>query len=184
VTQERPPPFAAPRLTLVVAVADNGVIGRNQTLPWRLPDDLKRFKGLTLGKPVLMGRRTWSSLGRPLPGRDNLVLTRDREFSRLPAAHGALVVHTLAEALARCPGFPEIAVIGGAEVYREALPFAERIEITRVHAEVAGDTWFPALAPEEWQSVRCEAHAADAQHAFAMTFETLVRVSPRARVPA
>ncbi len=181
-TQERPSESAPPRLTLVAAVADNGVIGRDQALPWRLPDDLKRFKALTLGKPVLMGRRTWASLGRPLPGRDNLVLTRDREFAALPAARGAQVVYSLAEALARCAGASEVAVIGGAEVYREALPFAERLEITRVHTQVAGDTWFPPLAPAEWQSVEREWHAADARHDFAMTFETLVRVSPRARV--
>lgn len=169
-------------LTLVVAVADNGVIGRDQALPWRLPDDLKRFKALTLGKPVLMGRKTWASLGRPLPGRDNVVLTRDREFGGQPGARGALVVHSLAEALALFPRASEIAVIGGAEVYGAVLPFADRIEITRVHAEVDGDTWFPALAPTDWQPIKRETHAADERHAWAMTFETLARVSPRARV--
>jgi dihydrofolate reductase len=165
-----------PRVTLVAAVADNGVIGRNNALPWRLPDDLKRFKRLTLGKPVVMGRRTWASLGGPLGERDNIVLTRDRSFASSPAAAGACVAHSVEEMLGRCAQAPEIAVIGGAEIYRALLPLADRMELTRVHASIAGDTWFPAFDPEEWRVVASEPHPADARHTDAFTFETLERL--------
>jgi dihydrofolate reductase len=171
----RAPP-GRPVITLVVAVADNGVIGVDNALPWRLPDDLKRFKSLTMGKPIVMGRRTWLSLGRPLPGRENVVLTRDAGFAGTAAALGATVVHSLDEALERFAGAAEIAVIGGAEVYRAALPIADRIERTLVHAEVAGDTFFSELDPTRWRLVASEHRAADERHALPFSFETLVRV--------
>jgi len=160
-----------PRIALLAAVADNGVIGRGNALPWRLPDDLKRFKALTLGKPVLMGRKTFESIGKPLPERVNLVLTRMRDW------HGAGVhaVGTLDEAVARAGMAPELVVIGGAELYRLALPRARRIYLTRVHAEVPGDTSFPSIDAAQWREIESQWHAADERHAYAMTFITLER---------
>ncbi|MBV9345238.1 MAG: dihydrofolate reductase [Gammaproteobacteria bacterium] len=163
---------APPRLALVVAAARNGVIGRDNALPWRLPEDLRRFKALTLGKPVLMGRRTFSSIGRALPGRRNLVLTRDPAWSA-PDVH---VVHSLAAALEQARPAPELLVIGGEEIFRAVLPQAERIYLTRVHADLEGDTFFPALEPAEWREVAHERYAADARHAYPMSFVTLERV--------
>jgi dihydrofolate reductase len=159
-------------LSLIVAVARNGVIGRDNHLPWRLPEDLKHFKARTLTKPVLMGRRTFESIGRPLPGRTNLVLTRDLTFQ----AAGVLGVHSLEQALKAVPNAPELIVIGGAIVYGEALPFAQRIYLTRVNADVTGDAYFPALDAGEWRLTQRAAHPADDRHAHAFTFETLERV--------
>ena len=159
-----------PRVTLVVAVADNGVIGRDGTLPWRLPDDLKRFKQTTLGKPVLMGRKTWDSIGRPLPGRRNIILSTRPGFT----AAGADVFPTLDAALHACAGEPEVMVIGGAEIYRVALPLATRIHLTRVHAAPEGDT-FLELPLDGWRELSREDHPADDRHAHPFSFVTLER---------
>src|ERR1700733_4082023 len=121
-------------------MAENGVIGNKGGLPWRIPEDLRRFKEVTMGKPCIMGRRTWESLPRkPLPGRTNIVVTRDTSFS----ADGAVVAHSLEEAIARTHGAPEVAIIGGAELFKEAIPLANRIDLTEVHAEIEGDTRMP-----------------------------------------
>jgi dihydrofolate reductase len=169
---------APPLVSLIVAMARNGVIGRGNSLPWRLPADLRRFKSLTLGKPVLMGRRTFESIGRPLTGRLNLVLTRDAHW----AADGTLAVHTVAQALAQARDCAELVVIGGAEVYRLALPLAGRIYLTQVQAEVPGDTFFPALDPAQWQDVESGTQPADERHAWPLTFVTLERrAAPGAR---
>ena len=159
------------RLTLIAALADNGVIGRAGTLPWHLPDDLRRFKALTMGRPILMGRRTYEAIGRPLPGRRNLVLTR----GSLPIPAGVLGVASLALALQECASDPELCVIGGAEVYRQTLPQADRLELTRVHASVDGDVTFPDFHADRWREVSRIEHAADDRHAWAMTFLTLDR---------
>ena len=164
---------AAPRVTLVVAVADNDVIGARGALPWHLPDDLRHFKQLTFGHPVLMGRRTFAAIGRPLPGRRNLVLTR----GTAAAGAGVETVGSLDEALARCAGAPELFVIGGGEVYRLALPRAARIELTRVHARPAGDAWFTLPDPGSWRELRRCGHPADERHAHAMTFLSLERAA-------
>lgn len=161
----------APRLVGVVAMARNGVIGRDGGLPWRLPDDLKRFKAITMGKPILMGRRTWESLGRPLPGRDNFVLTRDRAWS----APGCRVVHSLDDALDAAGGAGDVMVIGGAEIYRLAWPRLARLELTEIHGEVEGDTRLDIFDPAEWREVAREHHAADERHTFAFSFVTLER---------
>lgn len=160
-----------PRIALVVAMARSGVIGRDGALPWHLPDDLRRFKALTLGKPILMGRRTWESIGRPLPGRTNLVLTRDPAFR----AEGATAVASLEAALAAAAGQEELMVIGGAQVYALAAPLASRVHLTAVDAEVSGDTRLPPFDPREWREAAREHHAADARHAYAMDFITLER---------
>jgi dihydrofolate reductase len=154
-------------VTLIVAVADSGVIGRDNALPWHLPEDLKRFKRLTLGKPVVMGRRTFESIGRPLPGRHNIVVTRDPSYQR----DGLTAVHDVQTAMAAAGEAPEIMIIGGAELFRLFLPSAGRVHLTRVHAEIAGDVLWPPLEMRDWQLVHSEGHAADERHAHAMTFE-------------
>jgi dihydrofolate reductase len=158
------------RLEIVVAVAQNGIIGRGNDLPWRLPADLAHFKRLTLGHPILMGRRTWDSLGRPLPGRRNLVLSRQTGQS-LP---GAEVVGSLAAAR-DLVGAGTLMVIGGAELYRLALPEVAVLHLTTVHADIEGDVSFPAWSADEWREIDAQTHAADERHAYAYTFRTLIR---------
>jgi dihydrofolate reductase len=164
-------PASPPLVSLIVAMANNGVIGRGDALPWRLPADLRRFRSVTLGKPVLMGRRTFESIGRPLPDRVNLVLTRDTRW----AADGARAVRTVQAALEHARACPELVAIGGAQLYRLVLPLAQRIYLTQVHAEVPGDTFFPAFDPGEWQDVECSAQPVDERHAYPLTFVTLER---------
>lgn len=158
-----------PRLTLVVARADNGVIGRDNALPWRISADLKRFKALTLGKPVVMGRKTFESIGRPLPGRHNIVLTRDPGWT----AAGVTPVRDLDAALAVAGDADDAMIVGGAEIYAQAMPRAARIELTEVHASPEGDTVMPAPGPE-WAEVARERHAADGDTP-AYSFVTLER---------
>jgi dihydrofolate reductase len=160
-----------PGITLLVAMDRSGVIGRDGGLPWRLPDDLKRFKALTLGKPVIMGRKTYASIGRPLPERRNIVISRQESF----AAPGVERAGSVAAAIALCAGAREVMVIGGAEIYRVALPLANKIELTRVEADVAGDTRFPPLNMADWRETARESHPADTRHVYAMSFCTLER---------
>lgn len=159
------------RLTLVAALADNGVIGRDGKLAWHLPDDLRRFKALTMGRPILMGRRTFEAIGRPLPGRRNLVLTRNLR----PLAEGVQAVGNLDLALEMCAADPELCVIGGAEIYGLTLPQADRLELTLVHANVEGDVRFPDFDAQQWRELSRVEHPADDRHACAMTFLTLAR---------
>jgi dihydrofolate reductase len=159
------------RITLVAAVAKNGVIGRDGDLPWRLPDDLKAFKRLTLGKPVVMGRKTWESIGRPLPGRHNVVMTRSEGF----AAPGASVVSSVQQALELLTDHEEIMVIGGGAIYRQFLGRASRIYLTEVDAEVDGDVTFPELDAAEWEETSREHHPADERHAYGFTLVRLDR---------
>lgn len=133
------------KLTLIVAVADNGVIGRQNELPWRLPEDLKRFKALTMGKPIVMGRKTFESIGKPLPGRTNIVVSRQAGLS-LP---GCVVVDSLAAALAAAGHVDEVMIIGGGEIYRQALAQADCVQLTEVHAAIEGDARFPALDAQQ-----------------------------------
>lgn len=154
-------------ITLIVAVADSGVIGRDNSLPWHLPEDLKRFKRLTLGKPIVMGRKTFESIGKPLPGRQNIVVTRDTNYRR----EGVTVVHDADAALRAAGQVAEVMVIGGAELFRALLPRAGRIHLTRVHGNIPGDVMWPALDEREWKVVERESHAADDRHAWPMTFE-------------
>ena len=168
---------AQPLVSLIVAMAQNGVIGRDNTMPWRLPQDMKRFRAFTLGKPILMGRKTFESIGSPLPGRVNLVLTRDRAWY----AHGVIVVHSVDEALTQAEASAELVAIGGAEIYRLVLPFARRIYLTHVHADVPGDIYFPDFDSTQWADVECSMHPADDEHAYPLTFVTLERrTSPEA----
>ena len=160
-----------PVLALVAAVAENGVIGRDNALPWRLPADLAHFKRLTLDKPIVMGRRTWESLPGLLPRRRHIVLSHDPDF----CADGCTVAASLDAAIAIAGGVPELMIVGGAALYTEALPRASRLYLTRVHARIAGDTLFPDWDPAQWQEVSRIEQAADARNAFAMTFLELRR---------
>lgn len=159
--------MSTPLVTLIVAAADNGVIGRDNTLPWHLPEDLKRFKRLTMGKPIVMGRKTYESIGKPLPGRQNIVLTRDANYQR----EGVTVVHDVDAALRAAGNAPEIMIIGGADLFRLFLPHAGRAHLTRVHGDIAGDVRWGDLDEREWSIVGRETHSADERHAYPMTFE-------------
>ena len=143
-------------VSLVYAVSRNGVIGKDGGLPWHIPSDLKHFKAVTLGKPVIMGRKTWESLPRkPVPGRRNLVISRNANYD----ADEADVVPSLEAALAATAGEAEVCVIGGAEIFRAALPLADKIYLTRVLADVAGDTIMPELSAKQWHEVERQSHA-------------------------
>jgi dihydrofolate reductase len=162
-------------VALVVAVARNGVIGREGGLPWHISSDLKRFKEITLGKPVIMGRKTWESLPkRPLPGRANIVITRQPGY----VADGAQVVADAGAALAAAGDAPEVMVIGGGEVYRLFWPLAARLYLTEVDMTVAGDTHFPAVSADEWQEVAVERHGQGPRDSASFTLRTLDRRSP------
>jgi dihydrofolate reductase len=161
-------------VSIVVAADERNAIGRAGGLPWHLPDDLKHFKALTLGKPILMGRKTWDSIGRPLPGRHNIVITRQPGF----AAPGVTVVRSLEDAYTAAGDVPEACVIGGADIFRLALPRTDVIHLTRVHAIVDADTFLPPLDATTWQEASREDHAADARHAHAYSFIELRRRAP------
>jgi dihydrofolate reductase len=163
------------QLTMVVAVARNGVIGAGNRLPWRLPDDLRRFKALTVGKPVLMGRRTFESIGRPLPERLNVVVSR--QAAQLA---GCTLVESVATALALLAPAPEVMVIGGAQIYQQCLDRCGTIHMTRVHADIEGDVRFPELTAGHWSERLLEQHPADERHAYAFSFLELTRVAPAA----
>jgi dihydrofolate reductase len=149
-------------LVLVAAVADNGVIGRGNALPWRLPSDLKHFKALTFGKPVVMGRKTFLSIGRPLPGRTNIVVSRDPGFAApgVTAAHDLTAAFAVARGDALRRGADTIAVIGGTDIFAQCMGLAERLEITHVHARPEGDVRFPVIDPAVWRTVARQEHAA------------------------
>ncbi len=167
----------APVVALVVAMADNRAIGLGGNLPWHLSSDMRYFRKITMGKPIVMGRLTFKSLGRALPGRVNIVLTRDRDF----VAPGAIMAHSLAEGLAQArraaeeAGVGEIMVIGGEDVFRAVLPQAGRIYLTEVHASPEADTWFPALDGREWREVSREDHAPGPKDDHAFSFVVLER---------
>ena len=145
---------SSPCIVLIAAIAANGVIGADNTLPWRIADDLKRFKALTLGHPIIMGRKTWESLGRALPGRHNIVITRTPGY----CAQGATVVNSVAAAIAACTNQATTFVIGGAEIYAQTLPLAQRLEITEIHVKVAGDAYFPEFNRVDWSELTRESH--------------------------
>jgi dihydrofolate reductase len=163
-----------PQIALVAAVAINGVIGAAGGLPWRLPSDLKRFKSVTMGKPVIMGRKTWESIGRPLPGRRNIVVTRSQDFS----AQGVERASSLDEAIAMAVegDAAEVCVIGGGQLYEEALPAADRLYITHVMAEPEGDTRFPPIHQEQWLPVSSEEIVAGENDSAQMRFVVYERI--------
>ena len=157
-------------LTLIVAYSTNRAIGRDNALPWKLPGDLAHFKRSTLGHPIIMGRKTWDSLGRPLPGRSNIVISRNPDFS----AAGAILAPTLEAAVAACGDVQEAFVIGGAQIYAQALPLARRVLATEVHAEVDGDAFFPLLPSFQWKETAREPQPAE--NGYRYDFVTYERV--------
>jgi dihydrofolate reductase len=169
----------SPRIAIVilVAVADNGVIGRDNALPFRQRSDLQRFKAISIGKPVVMGRKTYVSIGKPLPGRTNIVLTRDKAF----AAAGVVVASGLDAALAVAHGDAlrrgtgEIVVIGGTDIFAQAMPLADRLEVTHVHSRPDGDTFFPPIDPKLWREAARSDHPAGPQDEADFSYVTYVR---------
>ncbi|MDQ3776326.1 MAG: dihydrofolate reductase [Pseudomonadota bacterium] len=157
---------------MVVAMAEGRVIGAGGRLPWHLPADLRHFRTLTLGKPIVMGRRTFESIGRPLPGRTNIVVTRDAEVR----GAGVQVARDLEAALAVARPLGEVMVIGGASIYARALPLCERIYLTEVHAKINGDTWFPDYDPSEWRECGRIDHPPDPANRYSYSFVVLERV--------
>lgn len=166
------------RLAIIVAQAENRVIGTNNKLPWRLPEDLRYFKQVTMSKPIIMGRKTYESIGRPLPGRTNIVISRQSDF----APDGVRVVTSLeaamelAESICVIDGAEEVMVIGGAQIYEQALTIADRLYLTQVHASVEGDAWFPAIADEQWREVGREDFTAKEPNPYDYSFIVLDRV--------
>lgn len=160
-------------VSLLLAASENGVIGKNNQLPWHLPDDLKYFKNLTWGLPILMGRKTFDSIGKPLPGRKSIVITRDPDWKH----EGVGVVHSVEEAIQTAEGFGarEIFVIGGAQIFNTALSTANRIYLTRIHQAFDGDVYFPAIPVEEWELRSSRFLAADQKNAYDHTYEVWER---------
>ncbi len=156
------------KISIIVAMARNRVIGRDGGMPWHLPADLERFKALTMGKPIIMGRKTFASLGRILPGRRHIVISRGRDYK----APGAEVVGSLDAALKAAEGADEAFVIGGAEIFREALPLADCLSITSINAEIEGDVYFPVFDIDEWQEIERIERAPD-KAPYHLTFSVL-----------
>lgn len=161
------------RLSLIVAMDENRLIGCDNDLPWRLPNDLRHFKQVTMGKPIIMGRKSFESIGKPLPGRQNIVLTRDSTWQ----AEGCTVVTSLDAALAAAGDAEELMVIGGAQIYTQALDKADRVYLTYVHGSFEGDTWFPELATDQWREMSREKHPADERNAWPHSFAVLERTA-------
>ncbi len=159
-------------LSIIVAMSENRAIGLDGAMPWHLPADLKRFRALTTGHAIIMGRKTWQSIGRPLPDRQSIVITRDPAFQ----TDGASVVHDLDTAISAAGDDQEIFIIGGGEIYQHALPRADRVYITFIHAEIEGDTVFPELDETTWALVDDERCEADERHEFAFSFRVYERV--------
>ena len=160
------------KISIVVAMDENGLIGADGGMPWHLPHDLKHFKTTTMGKPVFMGRRTHESIGCALPGRENLVLSRDENYQ----APGVIPVKSFEQARELMRGAAqEIMVIGGAQVYGLALPLAHHLYLTRIHASFEGDTWFPEFDASDWQQISSQHYEADAKNAYAHSFIELQR---------
>ncbi|MGI9517101.1 MAG: dihydrofolate reductase [Pirellulaceae bacterium] len=160
-------------VSLIVAMSENGVIGRDGDMPWRLSDDLRRFKRITMGHHLIMGRKTFDSIGRLLPGRTTIIMTRNVDYQ----VEGALIARDFASALALAAGDDEVFVVGGGEIYRTALPAVQRIYLTRVHTTLEGDTTFPEIDWDNWQRVSRESHSCDDRNNYDYTFEVYDRLA-------
>lgn len=158
-------------LSIIVAMTHNRVIGKDNQLPWRLPADLKHFKALTMGKPIIMGRKTFDSIGKPLPGRSNIVVTRDPGYQ----AEGVIIVHSLEEAIEITRGVPEAMLIGGAQLYAAALPRTQRIYLTLIDVVIPGDAFFPDYDPHDWREIAREGHVPDENNIYPYSFLILER---------
>jgi dihydrofolate reductase len=156
-------------ISLIAAMARNRIIGKDNTMPWHLPADLGHFKRVTMGKPVIMGRRTYESIGFPLPGRKNVVITRNAEY----APEGVIVVDSIDAALAEVRDAEEVMIIGGGQLYKEMLPHADRLYLTLIQADIEGDTVFPDYTQYEWNEIGHEVYAADEKNVYELHFVTL-----------
>ncbi len=167
------------RLSIIVAAAENGVIGRNNALPWHLSEDLQYFKRVTMGKPIVMGRKTFESIGRPLPGRTNIVISRNPDFTHegVKVAASLTAALEMAEDVALIDGADELMVIGGAQIYAEAFASAQRLYLTQVHAEVEGDAYLPPVDWSRWREIGRERHAAVAPNPYDYSFVIYEAVS-------
>lgn len=161
------------QIVLIAALANNRVIGLDNRLPWHLPDDLKHFKAMTLDKTIVMGRKTWESLPGILPGRQHVVVSRNKNYR----ADGALVVNSIKEALQKVPEEEDVMIVGGAGLYEQCLAFATLLQLTLVDANIDGDAFFPQWDENHWREKQREHHAADEKHAYAFDFVTLERVA-------
>ena len=159
-------------VSIIVAMAENGVIGRDMDLPWHISADLKRFKAATMGHHIVMGRKTFESIGRLLPGRTTVIVTRQPDYQ----VDGAVIVNSLGAAQAAATDDSELFIIGGGQIYEIALPLADRLHVTRVHTEVDGDTSFPAIDWDQWELVSAERHGADEKNDYDFTFESYQRM--------
>jgi len=160
------------KISMIAAMADDRVIGINNTLPWKLPNDMKWFRQQTMGKPIVMGRKTFESFGaKPLPGRTNIIISRDQTYQ----AEDCIVVHSINEAIKAAGKVDEIMIIGGASFYEQMLPKADRLYLTFVHTKVAGDAWFPEWNETDWQEVERSDHDADEKNPHAHSFVILER---------
>jgi len=162
-----------PRISIIVAMAQNRTIGINNTLPWRCPEDLKHFKALTMGHHMIMGRKTFDSIGKPLPGRTTVVVTRNRELE----ITGCIIAHSLPEAITACAGDNEIFIVGGAELYVQALPLADTLYITEIRHDVAGDAHFPRFDASEWQEIEREPRQQETPERLSYHFVTYRRLN-------
>ena len=158
-------------ITLIAAAAENNALGKDNDLLWHLPEDFKRFKQITSGHYIIMGRKTFESFPKPLPNRTHIIITRQVDY----LAEGCLVVHSLEEALAIGPQNEEVFIIGGAQIYKQALPFADKIDLTRVHIELDADAFFPEFNTSEWNLVFSEKQFKDEKHQYDFTFETYIK---------
>tara|TARA_R110002111_G_scaffold237167_3_gene298466 strand:+ start:967 stop:1449 length:483 start_codon:yes stop_codon:yes gene_type:complete len=159
-------------ISMIVAMAENRAIGKNNELLWHLPKDFQHFKSVTMGKPILMGRKTFESIGKALPGRKNIVITRDNNFT----AEGIVIVHSITAALEATEEFDDVMVIGGASFYEQMLPVTETLYLTVVHQDFEADVFFPEIKTEEWEVVEQVKHEADEKHAYPYSFITYRRI--------
>ena len=158
-------------ITLIAAVAQNNALGKDNQLLWHLPDDFKRFKNITSGHYIIMGRKTFESFPKPLPNRTHVIITRQKEYK----PEGCIVVNSLDDAIQSCPKQEDIFIIGGGEIYKQSIVIADKIDITRVHNSFEADTFFPEIEIEKWQLIFEEVHSKDERHDFDFTFQTYVR---------
>ncbi len=158
-------------IIMIAAAAENNALGKDNDLVWHLPDDFKRFKNLTSGHSIIMGRKTFESFPKPLPNRLHIVITRQKEYQPT----GCIVVHSLKEALSMIEENQDAFIIGGGEIYKQAMPFTDKIELTRVHQSFEVDTYFPEIDIKEWQLIQEEYHPKDEKHAIDFTYQTFIR---------
>lgn len=162
-------------ITIIAAAAENNALGKDNTLVWHLPNDFKRFKQLTSGHFIIMGRKTFESFPKPLPNRTHIIITRQKNYAEKVDSNCCIVVKSIEDALAKCPSDEENFVIGGGEIYKLALPFAHKIELTRVHDSFDADAFFPEINPVQWQLVNQEYHPKDEKHKIDFTYQTFLK---------